>query len=1077
MTEQLSTLDGGGGQPNAGKGVREVRRRTRRVMLTWEEAQQTVFIPQDLVSPQLDERLALHVGCHVSWVNQTWTGEHEVTLTKGPMYPHLSATVRDTLLTLSESMAPTKTERRQWDARDLYLGHRASRAHGLTVATYRYAEALARLNHYLVALLPGRTWNALGVLEHRNIPRHTDILASALTYAISLTEGTGVLTIRSPLTHTDQRLPMKTRVAVFSPHQPHAFSTDRHTRTITLYTTARMPTVANRQRLADLHFPVHELGTAPTPPRGTLSPTPEPFRGQRGDRRKPHGPDEAGHPVSSTTPHDEEPSAMAERMRATNTGDARPSQTLSPDDLSPTVLDTSDNEAGPGGHVSSTSSGLGYEVATTPSYGSDVSESAIHTSDDDYVPNLDISWYADSEEERDMKEWYFGAISIARGSEFSDLRGGGGSEQSEAISKAVQKSRQATQALTKKQLRGLFQLEARTLRRVTESDISGDGKERLKQILLAAAKRVGMAINQTEPMAANRQVPAKPAIPTKVPASQVLLTSKGQQEARSVESKEVGPKVHATSESKPPTVGKPGKGKGSGSLDSAKGRASQAPTRTFCLSSGEWPLATHTLDDRTMDLASLEDGFYMTDNEELALATAFKVSTSGKAIAIVTPKPFGIQGTTPIQSMATLLMTSVQVKGKERVTASSRTRVCVWVYNVSRKAALTKPLSPILELNLSKPTTAVLRVKVPTARVPEDMLQADVLSAAKQEMRRLLGEKDLVDVWGVTRKEGHLVMQVRLTQESKEAFMKRSGFEDLWVETPIAEMGAFTPVWLGKPGEVLDLAAARDRAGKFGDHRGMIQKDYKGTMAYALRVPKAATKTAQETLELDSTLAYTLEGIPPHISGTEVQTLVDKMGRTWKRGMACWAVRAAHEAPYQTAQIWVGRERFWVRLVPARKPQPEREQLAPDQSRTLPQTWAQAARGVRARPGDTGNESKSAQEGNRPAPRDVPQEHDNSESDRAKRARTQSPHRSAQQQIPIPSVPLPTQSVLQDKVEALTTTVAHLEKMMQEVLAALPRAHSGSAHHDRQADTEAQPMDLGGRRDTFRGQRPGAITP
>ena len=248
----------GGMIPEAvGHPGRSRRLRTRRLNVTSPfQEQEVVFIPEETPHADLERRLAMHYGYAPAWVHPTWHTPHAVTLSRSSEFPILNVQTKDQLWELTDSMAPTQTQRRLWGAKDIYFGHRASRAHGLTVATAAHASTVGRVNHFLRAMMPSARWNAFGVVEHGNIPCHTDTLASETSYVFSLTAGTGVLRFTSPLNGEMRRAAARQNAIAFDPRLPHSFSTDRRTRSLTLYTTGRRPTQANKCRLAQLQFPV-----------------------------------------------------------------------------------------------------------------------------------------------------------------------------------------------------------------------------------------------------------------------------------------------------------------------------------------------------------------------------------------------------------------------------------------------------------------------------------------------------------------------------------------------------------------------------------------------------------------------------------------------------------------------------------------------------------------------------------------------------------------------------------------------------------------------------------------------------
>ena len=164
------------------------RARTQRIIIDYEQEQHHIFVPQEWTCGVLAERIPLHFGQHPQWTDIVWNSPNHVTMTMRPNSPSLTTDVRALLLQTCESLIPSATERKNLSHKDLYLGHRASRAHGLTVATRQHQETVRTLNAQLKHLLPEATWSTIAVLAHRNVPLHQDSLSDELSYAINFGE-------------------------------------------------------------------------------------------------------------------------------------------------------------------------------------------------------------------------------------------------------------------------------------------------------------------------------------------------------------------------------------------------------------------------------------------------------------------------------------------------------------------------------------------------------------------------------------------------------------------------------------------------------------------------------------------------------------------------------------------------------------------------------------------------------------------------------------------------------------------------------------------------------------------------
>ena len=234
------------------------------------------------------------------------------------------------------------------------------------------------------------------------------------------------------------------------------------------------------------------MAATPTP-RG-LSPTPEPFRRQAGVSPRPGG----GRRSDSQSGQTQDGGAQGSNQNGSNrctlnntqeSGEVSPRPTLvytdtdTVEDLalrdSAHIWDSSPQddrvEAGQdsreGTMSSETSSGLGYEVATTRSYESDLPTSEVSArSESSELPNLDASWWSDPEEREADRAIYFGALALYGGADDQNT-----SDQAERIQQVIQKAQRHTTILTKSQLRTIFRMEPRTLRRIADCPSDGNG--------------------------------------------------------------------------------------------------------------------------------------------------------------------------------------------------------------------------------------------------------------------------------------------------------------------------------------------------------------------------------------------------------------------------------------------------------------------------------------------------------------------------------------------------------------------------------------------------------------------------
>ena len=166
--------------------TRPQRTRTQRLLIHYEQEQHHIFVPQEWTCGMLAEKIPLHFGIHPGWVDILWNTQTSITITPNHNFPVLDKVERQQLLKLCEGLVPTATDRKEFSYKDIYLGHRASRAHGLTASTLRCQQIIRPLNERLRHLLPGATWTTLGLLQHRNVPTHQDMLSEEWSYALTL---------------------------------------------------------------------------------------------------------------------------------------------------------------------------------------------------------------------------------------------------------------------------------------------------------------------------------------------------------------------------------------------------------------------------------------------------------------------------------------------------------------------------------------------------------------------------------------------------------------------------------------------------------------------------------------------------------------------------------------------------------------------------------------------------------------------------------------------------------------------------------------------------------------------------
>ena len=174
---------------------------TRRITVNYDGEQHLLYTPRTWNRDTLNENLALHFAPHPEWIRLRWQADHEVRwqadheveIEHGSRFPQLTTEVRRELQTQIQGIKLTPTERSSFDHRDIYLGHRASRAHGVIAATKLHASPLKALNRMLQNLFPHSTWNALGIVEHGTMPTHKNLLAQGYSFAVTVTSRLSIL--------------------------------------------------------------------------------------------------------------------------------------------------------------------------------------------------------------------------------------------------------------------------------------------------------------------------------------------------------------------------------------------------------------------------------------------------------------------------------------------------------------------------------------------------------------------------------------------------------------------------------------------------------------------------------------------------------------------------------------------------------------------------------------------------------------------------------------------------------------------------------------------------------------------
>ena len=883
-------LEGGGGEGSA-RTKDTTRTRTRRLLIHYEEVQYPVYVPEDWAQAKLAERIPLHFGVHPEWMQLTWTDHHSVSLILWDRSPRLTQGMRNDLLDITRNLIPTRTERARFQQKDLYLGHRSSRAHGLMATTAHYRDTTYRLNTLLKRLLPDTAWNAIGLISHRDIPDHKDSLAADWSTAITLTTKGAVFRYTSPLNGQMRNLALNKAIAVFDPTLPHGLTAGGQTQTLALYNTKRAPTAQNRASLIALGFPVTSETTR-TPAPHALTPTPD-FHRTRDRTRSPSRPSLEIGTLSSRRPlsFPGTPAVRPITMDQSNQ-EEHDQQELSSDSQPSRQASSS----------TSTTSGHGYDMATTPTWETDITSETSPITPTvleslEYIPFAE-PWWSDSSEERFDKAVYYGALNICGGA-----KAGEELKQHQAdIGRALQAARQATVRLSKKQLVVIFKVEQRTLRRTLQAEASPEGRKKLEQILCAAARRLTLPLQDSivSPTKDHNnnlsdQATAQPHRTSPKPRGRTAAEKppNGLSHTPDAEDRNSGTHQHQST-----------KGKGSG----IRGEPMREVQRSYSLEPSEWTYPTSQLLDDLSNLDPDSDAIHMVSTRALAEQALYKAANGKGKVALIAPQRWDLSTTTPvIETMATIQTRTTVRQGREQVTTSSRSSVPTWIYNVTPQVAVKAAIRPVISLQGDRTTSTILRIRFSTQSLPEAVRNLPLQDLCKQEIPRRIGPNLLMDTWAAKEDEhGDVSALLRIMTDHKAPLMRRSGFEDFWRDTPRQDLQAHQPLWLSKPQEPITLQAARTLAKQAENHAGMIMKRQTHAVSYALRILPEHFQTTQTLLKFDVAQNYAVEGVPPNLGQSDLQEILTKMGwqkvriagtREWKRGRAGWRVAAEDPPP------------------------------------------------------------------------------------------------------------------------------------------------------------------------------------
>ena len=153
---------------------------------------------------------------------------------------------------------------------------------------------------------------------------------------------------------------------------------------------------------------------------------------------------------------------------------------------------------------------------------------------------------------------------------------------------------------------------------------------------------------------------------------------------------------------------------------------------------------------------------------------------------MVTPRRWDIPGIQLIQSMATVVATTVTTGAQATKTAETKTSAEVWIYNVSRTPGAPVPLRPVVSVKQDRASTLVMRLRLDLTDTPADLKGMEPNKLAKQELSAQLGDTKILDNWAgrINDEQTQLITLVRVLATQEDALLRCSGQGSIWADTP-----------------------------------------------------------------------------------------------------------------------------------------------------------------------------------------------------------------------------------------------------------------------------------------------------
>eukprot|EP00971_Amphidinium_carterae_P141244 2798724-Amphidinium_carterae.1 len=219
----------------------------------------------------------------------------------------------------------------------------------------------------------------------------------------------------------------------------------------------------------------------------------------------------------------------------------------------------------------------------------------------------------------------------------------------------------------------------------------------------------------------------------------------------------------------------------------------------------------------------------------------------------------------------------------------SKAHLNVWLYQLA--AELIEPVAPpqpvSIEITGTASASCVLSASIDVSECSDAVVEAAL--AKPQQARQLiasmlpkeLAEEQLLDVFRTVRTSRRwLSTLLRIKETATDRYLQLSGLGNLWFNTPRELTEATRMVWLkdgSVPPQPLTLEEARARILLLENPLGLVAKPNPqgGPWSFAIRVRTSQYIKAQAALSIDTRETFYVQGVPPSLSETDMQTVLD----------------------------------------------------------------------------------------------------------------------------------------------------------------------------------------------------------